>query len=154
MLKLTSPSARSIYFSCTIFAVSCKSAWTILAALYRSRASYQLTLSRSSQCPRSNGPSRPPSSSTTRFSLHVRYCQYRVASAHPFELMASTKAIKCVSTSRSVGTALWPAWAAAVCADSKKVASSSRCARSSAADQGQECDGAMSTDEEEAASPP
>lgn len=52
--------------------------------------------------------------------------------ANPFELTASTNAMKCVSTSRSVGTALWPAWAAAVCADSKKVASSSRFARSSA----------------------
>lgn len=51
---------------------------------------------------------------------------------HPLSLIASMKAIKWVSTSRSSGTALCPAWAAVVCADSKNVASSSFLARSSA----------------------
>lgn len=41
------------------------------------------------------------------------------------------KVMKCVSTSRSVGTADWPDCAAAVCAASKKSASSSSLARSS-----------------------
>jgi len=63
MLKLISPSARSMYFSFTILATSWESALVMCHGmiLHTSR--------REVQDPRSNGPPRPPSISTTRFSL-------------------------------------------------------------------------------------
>lgn len=104
MLKLMSPPARAMYFSCTILATSCRSAPLSAVLNYAdfeqvgARSTIEGTLSPAIKLD-------DPVLTTDQREMSKGI---RPRRTHPLSLVASMKVIKCVSISRSSGTADCP----------------------------------------------
>lgn len=129
MLKLTSPSALSKYFSWTTLATSFN---TTDQLLHNSKTS--TVIAHLEKVVRRSPVKRPISATVKLYNTflpnhcmkvsHGGHRSLYMRHTHPFSSTPSTKAMKCSSTSRSVGTTDCPVWAALVWASVKKVVSS------------------------------